>query len=113
MMPEPPWVRRKNVMVVSGSDPATASRTTQPADCNSPAIRPNIGRMDCANLDHLITSTAVKGADVCALESACWSSPLSGNVSEPHSIPETDGRNLPEHGAAKGGSDNTEGGKRF
>jgi len=96
----------ENVTVVGGNDPATAAPTTQPADCNLPAIRPNIGRMDCANLDHLITNTAVKGADICALESACWSLPLSRNVITSNgSMPETDGRNLPEHRVAKAGDE--------
>ena len=77
------------------------SPTTQPADCNSPAICPNIGRMD------RITNTAVKG-EISRIGVSLLVGCHFRETSASHGfMPEPDGRNLPEHCAARGGSENT------
>src|SRR5208283_3875924 len=49
-----PGLSRRELRVVGKNDPTIAPSSPQPADRSGPAIRPNIGRTDCADLDQLI-----------------------------------------------------------
>ncbi len=59
-----PGHSRKVVPAAGKNDPVTAPPTTRTADRNSPAIRPNIGRTDCANLDQLIAKAKSQIANI-------------------------------------------------